>query len=66
MTTVKDLLQRFGELGATLIVMDANLRQNHHEEMQQVLAGWDERLGEIEEFMNRQLDEIPDFGEAYD
>jgi hypothetical protein len=65
-TTVKDLLQRFGELGGMLIVMDASLRSNNHEDIQGVIDGWDERLGEIEEFLNRQLDEVPSFGEAYD
>lgn len=63
MVTVKNILQKSGELGAMLIVMDTHIQSIRNDTL---MEGWQARLEEIDELLQRHLDEIPDFGEAFD
>lgn len=64
--TVKDILHKTSELNAMLMVLDAHISSGNHTGGEELLERWQERLDEIHDEAQRQLNEIPDFGEAYD
>ncbi len=56
---------KLGELAAVVGMIDAVLLANP-EQRGHVRGGWQERLDEIVQFADRQINEIIDFGGAYD
>jgi hypothetical protein len=61
----RDVWTKLGELSGVVGMMDAVYRANP-EQYEQIAEGWTERLDEIISFADRQIQEITDFGEAYD
>jgi len=61
---IREVWQKSGELVAVLGIMDAAIQGN--EEYEAVREGWEERLEEIVKWMDRQIEEVTDFGEYHD
>jgi hypothetical protein len=63
MPEVAGVWAKLGELAAVVGMIDAIANS---ERRRQLRGGWQERLDEIVQFADRQIDEIIEFGEAYD
>lgn len=69
-TQYQVLCMEIGELLAVVGMMDAHLKHLNsiHEDpsYEGVLEGWDQRIGEIRNFLNKQREEIFEFGSKWD
>ena len=65
MSDVREVWAKLGELAGVVGMMDA-VQKSDPEHYEQIAEGWQERLGLIVEFADRQISEITDFGEAFD